>query len=298
MKKDFITSWQTERDLISQLKKELDEHGLTPQAVSLFQKIIYNYYQDNGREFPWRETEDPYHILVSEIMLQQTQTKRVVKKYKQFLKEFPDFESLARASLREVLELWQGLGYNRRAKALKETAQQVVNEFDGKLPSSPDILIKLPGIGKYTAGAIAAFAFNRPTIFVETNIRAVFIHFFFNDKEDDVKDAEIFPLVEKALDTSNPRIWYYALMDYGVLLKKRYKNPTRKSAHYRKQSTFKGSNREIRGMILKILLDEKSLSELEIVQKLGMKPEKVKRNLKQLQKEGLVKKKEEEFSLP
>ena len=113
-----------------------------------------------------------------------------------------------------------------------------------------------------------------------------------------MKDAEIFPLVEKALDTSNPRIWYYALMDYGVLLKKRYKNPTRKSAHYRKQSTFKGSNREIRGMILKILLDEKSLSELEIVQKLGMEPDKIKRNLKQLQKEGLVKKKEEKFTLP
>ena len=230
-------------------------------------------------------------------MLQQTQTKRVVKKYEQFIEAFPDFESLAKASLREVLELWHGLGYNRRAKALKETANIVVTDFKGKLPSSPDVLIKFPGIGEYTASAVATFAFNKPTVFIETNIRSVFIHFFFSDRAD-VKDAEIFPLIEKTLDASNPRIWYYALMDYGVLLKKRYKNPSRKSAHYRKQSSFEGSNREVRGMILKILLDEKSLSELEIVKKLGMKPEKVKRNLKQLIKEGLVKKKEEKFTLP
>jgi A/G-specific adenine glycosylase len=297
MKKDFITSWQTEMDLISQLKNELDENGLTSQAANLFQKIIYNYYQENSRKFPWRETNNPYHILVSEIMLQQTQTKRVVKKYKQFIETFPDFESLAKASLREVLELWHGLGYNRRAKALKETANIVVEEFKGVLPSSSDILKKFPGIGEYTASAVATFAFNKPTLFIETNIRSVFLHFFFSDR-DDVKDTEIFPLIEKTLDASNPRIWYYALMDYGVLLKKRYKNPSRKSAHYRKQSAFEGSNREIRGMILKILLDEKSLSEREIIQKLGKDTEKTKRNLKQLLKEGLVKKKGKGFVLP
>ena len=297
MKKDFVTLWQTEQDLISQFRKELDERGLTRNAIRLFQKTIYNYYHENGRSFPWRETDNPYYILVSEIMLQQTQTGRVVNKYKQFIKTFPNFESLANASLREVLELWQGLGYNRRAKALKETANVIVTEFKGKLPSSPDVLIKFPGIGKYTASAIATFAFNKSTIFIETNIRSVFIHFFFNNRND-VKDAEIFPLIDKTLDASNPRIWYYALMDYGVLLKKRYKNPTRRSAHYRKQKSFKGSNREIRGMILKTLLKEKSLSESELINKLGIEPEKVKRNLKQLQKEGLVKKNEEKFQLP
>jgi len=297
MKKDFITSWQIEKGVISKLKNELDEHGLTPQAVNLFQKIILNFYNENGRKFPWRETENPYYILVSEIMLQQTQTKRVVKKYGQFIEAFPDFESLAKASLREVLELWHGLGYNRRAKSLKETANIVVTDFKGKLPSSPDALIKFPGIGEYTASAVATFAFNKPTVFIETNIRSVFLHFFFIER-DKVKDAEIFPLIEKTLDASNPRRWYYALMDYGVLLKKRYKNPSRKSAHYRKQSSFNGSNREVRGMILKILLEEKSLSELEIIQKLDMKPEKVKRNLSQLIKEGLIKKKEDVFTLP
>jgi A/G-specific adenine glycosylase len=222
MVKDFITTWKTETDLISHFRKELNENGLTKQTVDLFQKIIYNHYDENGREFPWRETDDPYHILVSEIMLQQTQTSRVVKKYGQFIEE---------------------------------------EEFKGELPSSPDVLKKFPGIGEYTASAVATFAFNKPTSFIETNIRSVFIHFFFSDR-DGIKDSEIFPLIERTLDASNPRIWYYALMDYGVLLKKRYKNPTRRSAHYRKQKSFKGSNREIRGMILKALLKEKSLSEL------------------------------------
>jgi len=141
-------------------------------------------------------------------MLQQTQTSRVVKKYGQFIEAFPTFDSLAKASLREVLELWHGLGYNRRAKALKETANIVVEEFKGELPSSPDVLIKLPGIGEYTASAVATFAFNKPTSFIETNIRSVFIHFFFNDR-DGIKDSEIFPLIEKTLDASNPRIWCY-----------------------------------------------------------------------------------------
>jgi len=297
MVKDFVTTWKTETDLISHFRKEQNENGLTKQTVKLFQKIIYNYYHEYGRQFSWRETDDPYHILVSEIMLQQTQTSRVAKKYRQFIDAFPNFDALAKASLREVLELWHGLGYNRRAKALKETANIVVEEFKGELPSSPDVLIKFPGIGEYTASAVATFAFNKPTRFIETNIRSVFIHFFFNNRND-VKDAEIFPLIEKTLDTSNPRIWYYALMDYGVLLKKRYKNPTRRSAQYRKQKSFKGSNREIRGMILKALLREVSLSESELINKLGVESEKVKRSLKQLQKEGLVKKSEEKFQLP
>jgi A/G-specific adenine glycosylase len=296
MKKDFVTSWQIERDLISNFKEELDKNDLTPQAVNLFQKIIYNYYNEHGRAFPWRETDNPYHILISEIMLQQTQTERVVKKYEQFIKEFPDFDSLAKAALRKVLEIWQGMGYNRRAKALKETAHRVVTEFDGKLPSSPEVLIKFQGIGKYTASAIATFAFNKPTVFIETNIRSVFIHFFFGDRED-VKDAEIFPLVEKTLDASNPRIWYYALMDYGVLLKKRYQNPTRRSAHYRTQTSFEGSDREVRGMILKVLVTESTLSEFEIIQKLDIDPDKVKRNLKQLHKEGFLKEEGKTYTL-
>jgi A/G-specific adenine glycosylase len=270
--------------------------SLTPTRVRGFQRGIYRHYRIHGRTFPWRRTRNPYHILVSEIMLQQTQTERVVQKYEQFLTSFPDFASLAQAPLREVLRLWQGLGYNRRAIALKNIAQTVARDFHGNLPSSPDALMALPGIGRATASAICAFAFNQPVVFIETNIRRVFIHHFFQD-ENDVKDAEILPLVKETLDTSHPRKWYHALMDYGVMLKKRYQNPNRKSAHYQKQPPFEGSNRQIRGMILRALTSESPISQQEIAKRLGMDPERVKGNLIQLQREGFIRKKRGRFTI-
>ena len=138
-----------------------------------------------------------------------------------------------------------------------------------------------------TAAAIAAFAFDKPTVFIETNIRRVFIHFFFEGRSD-VKDEEILPLVERTLDQSNPREWYYALMDYGAMLKKRPQNPNRRSAHYRKQSPFKDSNRQVRGMILKTVIRESGLSEYEIVRRLGKNREMVQKNLVELEKEGFI----------
>lgn len=262
--------------------------SLSPDAIKKFQKIIYGYYQKYGRSLPWRMTHDPYRILVSEIMLQQTQVQRVIGKYESFLKVFPDFYSLSRAPLKAVLKEWQGLGYNRRAMALKQIAQKVIEEFGGVLPSSVDALIAFPGIGRATASAISAFAFHKPTAFIETNIRRVFIHSFFHD-ENNIKDTEILFFVEKTLDTSNPREWYYALMDYGVMLKKDYENPNRRSAHYQKQSPFQGSNRQIRGKILKVLTCEPYISEGEIGQKLQVCPEKLRDTLFQLQKEGFIK---------
>ena len=270
--------------------------GLTPAEVRKFQEMIYGYYREHGRKLPWRMTQNPYRILVSEIMLQQTQVQRVIGKYEQFTEIFPDFSSLDQAPLRLVLREWQGLGYNRRAIALKQIAQRVMEGFHGNLPSSVETLITFPGIGKATASAISAFAFHEPTVFIETNIRRVFIHSFFHDKTN-IKDAEILPLVEKTLDTSNPREWYYALMDYGVMLKKKCENPNKRSAHYQKQSTFQGSNRQVRGMILKVLTRESYVSEREIVQKLQISPEKLKNNLIQLQKEGFVKRKWGKFTI-
>ena len=211
-------------------------------------------------------------------------------KYKEFIKTFPNFKSLAGSSLRDILEVWQGMGYNRRAVALRNIAETVISDFRGRLPSSEDKLIRLPGIGKYTASAILAFAFNKPTVFIETNIRRVFIHFFFQERTL-VRDAEILPLVEKTLDRSNPREWYYALMDFGVMLKKKIENPNRKSAHYRRQSPFHGSNRQVRGMILKLLLRKPEITESEIIRVLKSNPEKIKENLSVLQKEGFVSKK-------
>jgi len=293
-----------EADIRLEGRNKLISHGenveelrpITPVSLRTFQKIIYSFYRKHGRTFPWRITRNPYHILVSEIMLQQTQTERVTEKYEQFLTHFPDFPSLARAPLREVLCVWQGLGYNRRAIALKNIAHTVVAEFHGNLPSSPEGLITLPGIGRATACAICAFAFNKPVVFLETNIRRVFIHHFFQGLNG-IKDSEILPLVEKTLNTSNPRTWYFALMDYGAMLKKQWPNPNRKSAHYQKQSPFEGSDRQIRGMILRALTVEVSLSEREIVRRLGIEPERVRRNLIRLQREGFLRKRRNGFTI-
>ena len=274
----------------------LNEPCLTASAVTRLQKIIYEYYHEHGRALPWRATDDPYHIFVSEIMLQQTQVERVMAKYEQFVAAFPGFWSLANATLREILKVWQGMGYNRRALALKKSAALVIEAFHGQLPSSPIELMTLPGVGRNTASAIAAFAFQKPTVFVETNIRTVFIHFFFHNSSP-VKDSEIIPLVAGTLDTTNPRKWYYALMDYGVMLKKMHHNPSRKSAHYKRQGPFKDSNREIRGMILRVLLAKPHCSERELMQSLGGDTERIHRILIMLQKEGFVKKTGTRFAI-
>jgi A/G-specific adenine glycosylase len=269
---------------------------LTPEAIQTFRTTIYSYYQAHGRQLPWRETDDPYRVLVSEIMLQQTQVPRVLEKYEDFIRTFPDFTALAHASVQELLRVWQGLGYNRRALALKKTAEVVVSHYSGVLPAEPAELQELPGIGPYTAAAIAAFAFNRPVAFVETNIRTVFIHCFFRDQSA-VKDREILHLVEQTLDTSNPRRWYYALMDYGAMLKQRHHNPNRRSAQYQKQSPFKGSNRELRGMILRALTAHSRLSEAELVAKLNADSERVNYALKQLVAEGFITRDEHGFRI-
>jgi len=261
--------------------------GITPLSVRNFRNIIYQHYHENPRKLAWRMTANPYRILVSEIMLQQTQVERVSGKYREFIKAFPSFRSLAKSSLRTILIVWQGMGYNRRAVALKKIAETVTSDFRGRLPSSEDELMKLPGVGRYTASAILAFAFNKPTVFIETNIRRVFIHFFFQGR-DLVRDSEILPLVEKTLDRSNPREWYYALMDFGVMLKRRNENPNKRSAHYRKQSPFQGSNRQVRGMILRLLLMKPDITESEIICELKSNPEKIKENLSVLQNEGFV----------
>ena len=171
-----------------------------------FRKTIYQYYREHTRKLPWRETHDPYQILISEIMLQQTPVE------------------------------------------------------------------------------------NEPTVFIETNIRAVFIHFFFEDRAG-VKDGEIHPLVASTLDRSNPRTWYYALMDYGVMVKRKYRNPGRKSAHHHRQSPFRGSNRQVRGMILRALLNQPEMSRQQLVRELEISRERLERGISGLQKEGLIKEK-------
>lgn len=264
-------------------------------SLTSFQKTILDFYATCGRQLPWRKTRDPYKILVSEIMLQQTQVDRVIPKYQGFIREFPDFKSLARASLATVITQWQGLGYNRRAIALKKIAELVIKKYQGKLPRSEAELKKLPGIGNYTAAAICVFAYQQPLVMIETNIRTVFIHYFFQHQTT-VSDHAIAKLVKKTLDSAAPRQWYYALMDYGAMLKKKYPNPSRKSVHYTKQSSFRGSNREIRGLILKILTQQSSLSEKKLLLKIAKQPMVVKKNLQDLMREGFIEKRDNKIS--
>ena len=223
---------------------------LSPAA---FRKIVISHYKQLGRHaLLWRHTKSPYHILVSEVMLQQTQVERVLPKYEAFLKAFPTVETLAKAPLRSVLALWVGLGYNRRAKFLKATAEAVVAS-GGVFPVTKSELENLPGIGPYTAGAIMAFAYNKPVTIIETNIRTVYIHHYFKDTKETVSDKDILKLVEETLPKENIREWYYALMDYGSWLKKEFGSTNKRSKSYTKQSTFAGSDRQIRGAIVRTL---------------------------------------------
>jgi len=266
------------------------------EGLPQFRTLIYEHYRLHGRVLPWRLTWDPYSVFVSEVMLQQTQVGRVLEKYGEFIKTFPDFRALAEAPLAHVLHLWQGLGYNRRAMWLKEGAAAIMERFSGSLPRSPEALVTLPGIGPATAASIAAFAFNEPTVFIETNVRTVFIRFFFQGA-DEVRDSEIRPLVARTLDRSDPRTWYYALMDYGAMLKKEGEKGHRRSAGYRRQSRFRGSDREVRGAILKLLVEKRALPGAVLVDLLGSPEEKVLRNLGDLQREGFVRESEEGYTI-
>jgi A/G-specific adenine glycosylase len=252
-----------------------------------FQHMVLSYYNNYGREMAWRDTTDPYLILISEIMLQQTQVERVKIKFPEFIEAFPDFASLAVAALDNVLSVWQGMGYNRRAIALQKCAIRVMNEYNGILPADVDLLATFPGIGRATASSIAAFAFNLPVVFIETNIRRVFIHFFFSDTET-VSDADLLPIVEKSLYIENPRVWYWALMDLGSALKKTVPNPNRRSVHYSKQSPFAGSDREIRGTIIRMLLVEPGMSENQLLTIRIDDPARIKKILAALVSEGFI----------
>ncbi len=245
------------------------------------------YYSTQKRDFSWREHITPYRIVVSEIMLQQTQVNRVAQKFDEFIEAFPSFQALAQAPFYDVLRVWKGLGYNRRALALHKIAMIVVDQYDGQLSAEPEILEIFPGIGKATARSIVTFAFNKPTVFIETNIRTVFIYHFFKNQKN-VHDNDIEPLVSATVDYANPREWYYALMDYGTMLKKTVGNVSVLSRHHHQQSKFEGSERQLRGMILQHLLDNKQLSVQQLVQLTGQCETRVTKLIKDLYGEGLI----------
>ena len=258
-------------------------------SVQEFQSMILDFYRQEGRSFPWRETCDPYEILVSELMLQQTQTERVVPKYLAWLETFPTAADLAAAPFPQVLAAWSGLGYNRRAGYLQSACRQVVEEWGGAFPRTAGELETLPGVGPYTARTVATFAFGQPEVFIETNIRSVYLFFFFSDQEK-VSDSQLMPLIQATVYHQDPRRWYYALMDYGARLKKSTANPNRRSRHYSHQSRFEGSLRQARGAIVRSLSrgGNTPLSLEEMARLEGLPLERIQAAAERLVAEGMV----------
>lgn len=261
---------------------------MTDQSIIDFREMVWEFYRQNARPMPWREDTQPYYVLVSELMLQQTQVDRVIPKFEAFVAAFPDVKALANVELAEVLRLWNGLGYNRRAKFLWLAVQMVERDFSGKLPDTIEGLQKLPGVGPNTAGAILAYAYNQPVVFIETNVRTVLFHHFFADHPEQVSDAELREVAMQVLDTDHPREWYWALMDYGTHLKKTAGGRLRQSKHYKKQAPLKGSLREMRGQIIRELTQE-SLPEKALRERVKA-DERFVPALAALIKEGMVKK--------
>lgn len=287
-----------------------------PARVERFRSLVYGYYRRCGRhDLEWRNTRDPYRVLVSEFMLQQTQVVRVRDKYREFLTRFPSIAVLARAGLRDVLGAWSGLGYNRRARFLHELARRVNDEFDGKLPGDREELRSLPGVGAYTASAVACFAFGTPLPLLETNVRRALIYTFFAEPERKtvelfaaeepgiglvgseleprrvnapVHDRDVLRVAETVLDRQNPREWNYALMDFGELIGRRVPNPNRASAHYTRQSRFEGSLRQARGAAIRVLTSVATADAATIADQCDLPLSRIESALNELSNEGLV----------
>jgi len=274
--------------------------SLTPQR---FRNIVWKYYAEQGRHaLPWRKTHDLYKVLVSEIMLQQTQVERVTPYFTAWVKAYPNVSALAAAPLADVLRHWQGLGYNRRAKMLHEAAKTVAREQGGRMPKTVEGLQALPGVGPYTARAVAAFAYNQDVTFIETNLRTAIIHHFFADKSG-ILDSEVLKMLEKVkprfTHERGPREWYAALMDYGAFLKRSGVRVNAKSKGYTKQSAFEGSGRQARGAILRALSERGAAGKATLMRLLP--PERrtqLETQLTKLVQEGMIEKKGTIYRLP
>jgi A/G-specific adenine glycosylase len=263
----------------------------SPAQVAAFRDQVWALYREQGRHgLPWRQTRDPWAVLVSEVMLQQTQVSRVEPAFLAFLDEFPTPEALDAAPLASVLRVWQGLGYNRRALWLKQSAQILSERFGGIVPADLAALRSLPGVGAATAAGVLVFAFGIPAPYLETNVRAAYLHHFFGG-EDVVGDSAVLRLVDKTMDRVDPRDWFYALLDYGAWLKKTVSNPSRRSAHHARQSRFEGSWRQKRACVLRAVVNGPPRSADEIASECGLvrlAPGEAIAVLEELQAEGFV----------
>jgi A/G-specific adenine glycosylase len=261
---------------------------VSANEVRAFQHLVLAHYAKHKRDLPWRHGRTPYRVAVVEIMLQQTQVPRVVPKFSEFIRRFPTFRSLSTASQADVLAAWSGLGYNRRALLLRKLAQAVVQDHGGRLPRTVEQLQELPGLGHATAAAISVYAYGQPHAFIETNVRAVLLHHFFPGKKN-VPDAKVWPLIHATLDRRDPIRWYSALMDYGTHLKKQVVNPSRQSKHYSRPPKFVGSNRQLRGQVLKAVLNAGSTTAPALAKKFSKASSaKIEGVIEQLVREGYI----------
>lgn len=273
--------------------------------LSAFTALVREQGSLHYRSLPWRDTSDPYAIWISEVMLQQTQVSRVEGRWEEWLRRFPSVGALADAQLNEVLVVWQGMGYNSRAKRLQECAQIICQEHGGVIPRGYDELVALPGIGPATAAGIRAFAYDEPGVYLETNVRSVFIHELFPEREQ-VADSELIPLVSQTCPPAGQDVrgWYYALLDYGAHLKKTLPNPSRRSKHHSRQSEFQGSNRQKRSFVLRCVLEspqtalqlQEALDAFELAAgRPRVAPAELSRILEKLEEEGLIQQKEDRW---
>lgn len=264
---------------------------LTKKTIEGFQKEILGWYSKNKRDLPWRHSRDPYSILISEVMLQQTQVSRVIPKFEAWMKQFPTLQSLAKASTRDILSLWSGLGYNRRALYLQKLAQEVVKNNKGIFSQEENGLKKLPGIGEYTARAILCFAFNKQVAVVDTNIRKVILTFLKGKEErgnrKELSEKEIQEIAEQLLPVGKAYEWNQALMDFAASELKNIKAPIKK------QSKFQDSDRFFRGLILRILLKKHTMSLQNVLREIHrsqkLESERYKKIIQGLEKEGFLK---------
>jgi len=260
-------------------RKSIIQKNENISVFTSFHHALMNWFSKAARDLPWRHTRDPYCIMVAEVMLQQTQVDRVLPKYEAFITRFPTLQALADAPTAEVIRLWSGLGYNRRAVNLQRAAREIVERFDGVFPRDVATLLMLPGIGPYTAGAIACFAFEQDVAFMDTNIRRV-IRRALTDPAVTVKDRDLLALAQSALPIGRSWMWNQALMELGSLIctadspacwrcplrdlccdyagrrasdERLEATPVRKRIAERRDRPFVGSNRYFRGRAIAAL---------------------------------------------
>ena len=262
---------------------------LSTGRIVSFQHKIFSWWTTHKRDLPWRHTRDPYRIMISEVMLQQTQVLRVLPKYREFIERFPTVVDLAKATSADVLRIWKGMGYNRRALYLHRTAKIICDQYNGHFPINYELLTTLPGLGTYTARAILVFAFKQEVPLVDTNIRQIITHFFFNDQPQ--KESVIEEVARQLVPSGKSWEWHQALMDYGALRLARARSGSLIKASRRTSVPFKDSNRFFRGRIIDRLREgdiRESKLASEFKKKYGKSDDFLKSILQELEADGLI----------